>query len=132
MSSPPQVHYTLDLPSRGSRRQGDVVSSTRCAPKASVGQPIPRIARLMALAIRLDGLLREGTIRDYAELARLGRVTRARITQIMKLLHLAPDIQETILFLPHPTKLNERNLRPMVSRVDWNQQRKMFQKLAGS
>jgi hypothetical protein len=44
--------------------------------------------------------LRDETIRDYAELARLGRVTRARMTQIMKLLDLAPDIQEQILFLP--------------------------------
>jgi hypothetical protein len=44
----------------------------------------------MALAIRFEGLLREETIQDYAELARLGRVTRARMTQIMKLLDLAP------------------------------------------
>jgi hypothetical protein len=49
---------------------------------------IPRIARLMALAIRFEGQLRSETIRDYAELARLGRVTRARMTQIMKLLDL--------------------------------------------
>ena len=54
----------------------------------------------MALAIRFDGLLRQETVRDYAELARLGKVTRARMTQIMKLLDLAPDIQERILFLP--------------------------------
>jgi hypothetical protein len=44
--------------------------------------------------------LREETGRDYAELARLGHVTRARMTQIMKLLDLAPDLQEKILFLP--------------------------------
>ena len=130
MSSQPQVHYTLDLPTKGSRRR--VVSAARYAPKLSGGQPIPRIARLMALAIRFEGLLRQGTLRDYAELARLGRVTRARITQIMKLLHLAPDIQETILFLPHPTNLKERNLRQLVSRVDWDQQRQMFHRLAGS
>ena len=96
------------------------------------GRSIPRIARLMALAIRFDGLLREETIRDYAELARLGRVTRARMTQIMKLLDLAPDIQEQILFLPPVTSLNERNLRPIVSRIDWREQRRLFQKLAGS
>jgi hypothetical protein len=85
----------------------------------------------MALAIRFDGLLREETIRDYAELARLGRVTRARITQIMKLLDLAPDIQVQILFLPHVslqngTGLTERNLRPVVSRIDWREQRCLF------
>ena len=39
-------------------------------------------------------------VKDYAELARPGRVSRARMTQIMNLLMLAPDIQEEILFLP--------------------------------
>jgi len=58
---------------------------------------IPRVSRLMALAIRFDGLIRAGKVRDYAELARVGRVTRARLTQIMNLLNLAPDIQEEIL-----------------------------------
>ena len=83
----------------------------------------------MALAIRFEGLLRDETIRDYAELARLGRVTRARMTQIMKLLHLAPDIQEQILFLPRIKSLNERNLRRIVSRIDWDEQRRMFRKI---
>ena len=62
----------------------------------------------MALAIRFEGLLREETIQDYAELARLGRVTRARMTQIMKLLDLAPDIQEQILFLSAPQRTSTR------------------------
>ena len=93
------------------------------------GSTLPRIARLMALAIRFDGLLRAEEFRDYAEIARLGRVTRARMTQIMKLLDLAPDIQEQILFLPNLKGLNERNLRPIASRIDWNEQRRMFQKL---
>jgi len=73
--------------------------------------------------------LRDETIRDYAELARLGRVTRARMTQIMKLLDLAPDIQEKILFLPLIQGLNERNLRPIASRIDWDEQRRMFQRI---
>ena len=46
------------------------------------------------------------------------------MTQIMKLLHLAPDIQEQILFLPHIEGLNERNLRSIVSRIDWDEQRR--------
>jgi hypothetical protein len=82
----------------------------------------------MALAIRFRGLLRERKIRDYAELALRGRVTRARMTQIMKLLDLAPDIQEQILFLPPIKGLNDRNLRPIVRRIDWDEQRRMFQK----
>lgn len=75
------------------------------------------------------GLLQRDEIRDYAELSRLGRVTRARMTQIMKLLLLAPDIQEQILFLPPIQGLNERNLRSIVKRIDWNEQRRMFQKI---
>jgi hypothetical protein len=87
---------------------------------------IPRIARLMALAIRLEGLVRDETVQDYAELAQLGRVTRARITQIMKLLQLAPDLQEQLLFLPEVQGLNERNLRAIVQQLDWSEQRRMF------
>jgi len=60
-------------------------------------------------------------IRNYTELARLGQVTRARMTQIMKLLKLAPDIPVN--------GLNEKNLRRIVSRIDWDEQRSMFQKL---
>jgi hypothetical protein len=83
----------------------------------------------MALAIRFDRMLRADEFRDYAELARLGRVTRARMTQIMKLLDLAPDIQEQILFVSPTLRLNERNLRPIVRHIDWHEQRRMFQKL---
>lgn len=39
-------------------------------------------------------------MKDQADLARLGRVSRARVTQIMTLLNLSPEIQEAILFLP--------------------------------
>jgi hypothetical protein len=56
---------------------------------------------LLALAVRFEGLLREGTVWDYAELARLGGVSRARMTQIMSLRNLAPVIQERILGLPN-------------------------------
>jgi hypothetical protein len=95
------------------------------------GRSVPRIARLMALAIRFEGLLRDKTIQDYADLARRGGVTRARMTQIMKLLDLAPDIQEQILFLPLVKGLNERNLRPVVCRIDWHEQRCLFHKICG-
>ena len=84
----------------------------------------------MALAIRFEGLLRDKTIRDYAELARLGGVSRARITQIMKLRLLAPDIQEEILFLSEARGVTERNLRPLLRRIDWTEQRRMFQAIA--
>jgi hypothetical protein len=91
---------------------------------------LPRITRLMGLAIKFDGLLREGVVQDYAELARLGHVTRARMTQIMNLLNLAPDIQEEILFLPAVTTgrdpVAERNLRRVTAIVRWDRQRKAW------
>src|SRR5580692_9849909 len=125
MSGKRDLTYSFDL---GRQRNAHPSPSQRAVGEAAVGS-IPRIARLMALALRFDGLLREKTIRDYAELARLGRVTRARMTQIMKLLNLAPDIQEQLLFLPDSSGLNERNLRSIVRLIDWNEQRRMFQKI---
>jgi hypothetical protein len=61
---------------------------------------IPRISKLMALAIHFDGMIREGKVKDMSELARLSHVTQPRMTQIMNLLYLATDIQEELLFLP--------------------------------
>ena len=92
---------------------------------------IPRIARLMALAIRFDELVKTGEVRDYAALARLGRVTRTRMTQIMKLVYLAPDIQEQLLFMS-TAGLTERGLRQVVRHVDWDTQREIFRRLSGA
>jgi hypothetical protein len=131
VSGSEKITYALDFRVRGPGRGKNKMLSSHHQRSNSepAGRAIPRIARLMALAIRFDGLLRSEEFRDYAELARLGRVTRARMTQIMKLLNLAPDIQEQILFLPNLKGLNERNLRPVVSRIDWNEQRRMFHKI---
>jgi len=96
---------------------------------------LPRITRLLALAMRFEGLLREGTVWDYAELARLGGVSRARITQIMSLRNLAPVIQERILGLPAGSSttdvLNDRRLRGVAQRWDWREQIRMWEKLGG-
>ena len=67
-------------------------------PKAPVPAKVPRIARLLALAHKFQKMLDSGEVESMAELARLGRVSRARITQIMDLLMLAPEIQEEVLF----------------------------------
>ena len=131
MSGIEEITYALDFRARGpGHGENKVLSSdSQRSNSEPAGRAIPRIARLIALAIRLEGLLRDEKSLDYAELARLGQVTRARITQIMKLLHLAPDIQEQVLFLPLIKGLNERNLRPITSRIDWDEQRRMFQKI---
>jgi hypothetical protein len=94
---------------------------------------IPRVARLMALAHRFDGLIREGVVAGQADLARLGRVSRPRITQIMNLLFLAPDVQEKLLFLPVIERGRDRlklfDLLPIAGEWNWDKQRKLWQKL---
>ena len=135
MSGSHEITYAVDFGAdRHDRRENKTFSSPQQLSRwrSALAARIPRIARLMALAIRFEGLLRDRTIRDCAELARLGRVTRARMTQIMKLLQLAPDIQEQLLFLPPMKGLNERNLRRVVSRIDWDEQRRLFQKITGT
>jgi hypothetical protein len=128
MNRRPEVTYALESGIGEQRGRKEKAVSIPSEPAAG---SIPRIARLLALAIRLDGLIREQRIANYAEAACRGRVTRARMTQIMKLLDLAPDIQEQILFFPPLPGLNERNLRPIAKLIDWAEQRRLFQELTG-
>ena len=91
---------------------------------------IPRIARLMALAIRFDELIRSGVVADQAELARRGSVSRARITQIMDLMCLAPQIQEELLNLRvdgSMKQITERSLRVIAKNDNWNEQLAVWQ-----
>jgi hypothetical protein len=94
---------------------------------------VPRVARLMALAIRFEQLIREGAIRDYAELAELGHVTCPRVSQIMSLLLLAPDIQEQILFLPRTERgrdaIHLHQLLMVAAAADWRKQRRAWSDL---
>ena len=55
-----------------------------------------RVAQALALAHRLEAAVERGEYRDRAEIARQLGFTRARVTQILDLLLLAPDIQEEI------------------------------------
>jgi hypothetical protein len=88
------------------------------------------VAKLLALAQRFEGLVRCGEVADYATLARLGRVSRARISQIMSLLSLAPDVQEQILFLPRTERgrdpIQMRHLLPLAQVPDWKIQRQLW------
>ena len=124
MNSAEVVSYRIDFAVRRKSENGEGRD-----PGSQVSENAPRIARLLALALRMERLIRERKIQDYATAARLGRVTRARLTQITKLLHLAPDIQEEILFLPQTCGLNERNLRAIVGPVGWEEQRSLFRQL---
>jgi len=84
---------------------------------------IPRVAKLMALAIKFQDMVDRGEVRDYADLARLGHVTRSRISQIMNLLLLAPDIQHALLYSREEISITDRRMRSAVREVAWAAQR---------
>lgn len=94
---------------------------------------IPRVTRLMALAIRIEGLVASGELGNYSEAARLGHVTRARASQIMNLTQLAPDLQEQLLFLPRVEqgrdRLVVRDLQPIARIPEWSKQRVAWEEL---
>jgi hypothetical protein len=130
MSPEPRIEFKVHFESGRRGRKQAVVGERPPSPAPTPGN-LPRVTRLMALAIRFDQLIRDGEVHDLADIARLGHVTRARVTQIMNLLHLAPDIQEAILALPRVEEgrdpITERNLRPIAAIVDWQKQRRMWQ-----
>jgi len=117
----------------GRARKGRKVIKEGAAPALPTHGRLPRISRLMALAIHMEELIQKGEVENYAELACLAHVTRARITQIMNLLHLAPDIQGEILFLPRVSgareSVQEKSIRPIAVVPDWRKQRKLWAEL---
>jgi hypothetical protein len=113
----------------GGRQMGVDENPSNMRPRGRV----PRVTKLLALAIQMEQLVSAGQVSGYAELARLKNVSRARITQIANLTLLAPEIQETILFLPRVPSgrdpITERQLRPIAAELDWSRQRKMWSRL---
>ncbi len=92
-----------------------------------------RVTKLMALAIQFQEKLRREEARDLTDLARMGNVSQPRMSQIMGLNLLAPDIQRALLDLPPqgPGKpfLHEKRIRPITAILDWEEQRRAWQEL---
>jgi hypothetical protein len=122
-----QVFFTRG--ERGRRRIADEPSPTQTLPPGRV----PRVARVMAMAIQFDDLLRRGVVSNTIELARLAKVTQPRITQVMNMIHLAPDIQEELLFLSLVSEgrdpINEKHLRRICRLPCFASQRRAWAKL---
>jgi hypothetical protein len=126
---------TIELPvhfHRGGRGNRKELRAGAAAPSLPPGR-VPRVARLMALALRFEELVRTEQIASFSALASLGQVTRARISQIMSLLCLAPDLQEALLFLP-PTQRGRdpiilADLMPIAATIDWRKQRRLWRQL---
>jgi hypothetical protein len=85
------------------------------------------------LAWHVEGLIRSGAVPSYAAAARLGHVSRARLSQILSLLNLAPDLQEQLLFLQHPARgrqaLALRQVLTVAAALDWHEQRRRWRRL---
>ena len=94
---------------------------------------IPRITKLMALAIRFEEKIEQGHVQNMAHLAQLGHVSRARVTQIMNLRLLAPDIQEALLEAPRVLQgrspITYRDLAVILRDPMWANQRRRWQAL---
>ena len=120
------VHFRSGTRGRKRMRTGAVAK-----PKPVEPGRIPRISRLMALAIHFDGMIRKGAVRDHGDIARLGSVSKSRVSQIMALLDLAPSIQEAILFMPRVPAgrdiVTERSLRGIVAETDWDVQIRIWE-----
>jgi hypothetical protein len=117
------IQVEVTLPVRPRRHE----SGKGGQPNTGSRARIPRITRLMALAIKFEAMVERGEVRDYADLARLGYVSRARVTQIMNLALLAPGLQEELLFATEGTGMTERLLRQIITLVDWDEQHRRWQ-----
>ena len=127
MKSGTQLTYEMNVANRSQRNDGDQ--------QPDAGR-VPRVSRLLALAIKFERSMKEGAIRNYRDIAAAGHISRARMSQIMRLTELAPSIQEEILFLPKilhgPDRITEKALRKVARALDWDEQKQRFEALKGS
>jgi hypothetical protein len=100
------------------------------APPSGSGS-LPRVAQVLALAIHFQAMIQRGEARDYANLARLGCLTRERMSQIMELVWLAPDIQQKILEFrtTNGTRFTEVAVRKIAGALSWKDQREAWREL---
>ena len=94
----------------------------------------PRIVQVVALAIHFQDMLDRGEVRNHADLARLGCISRERMSQIMMLAWLAPDIQQEVLSLSKTPggrfPVSETALRSVARLPAWEAQRPRWRELA--
>ena len=89
----------------------------------------PRVVELLRKANEWQALLESGKIANQAEIAIREGITRARVTQIMGMLHLAPDIREKILSMSKAVRrpqITERVLRPICTIPGYRDQLREF------
>jgi hypothetical protein len=104
------------------------------SPGATSGR-LPRVTQVLALAIQFQDMIERGDARDYADLARLGCLSRERMSQIMELIWLAPDIQQEILGFPSTRTsrfpVSEAAVRRIAAEPSWEEQRNLWANYTG-
>lgn len=123
-----EIQFRLYATGRPPGRTGPTGS-----PSSSGNGRLPRVTQVVALAIQFQDMIQRGEARDYADLARLGCLTRERMSQIMELVWLAPDIQQEILEFPPSGgarfPISEVAVRKIASPLSWTEQRHAWQQL---
>ena len=133
MNTPLVIEGTLTLSRRGRAGRQEEHNDGPAPAASAPPSRVPRLARLLALAWHNDGRVRSGTLASQAAAARLGHVSRARLSQIMSLLNLAPDLQEQLLFLQHSRRgrvpLALRHVLRVAAVLDWPEQWRRWRQL---
>ena len=105
-------------------------ATDQCSSLGTSPGRLPRVTQVLALAIQFQDMLDRGDARDYADLARLGCLTRERMSQIMELIWLAPDIQREILEFPSTATsrfpVSEVAVRRIAGKLRWAEQRGLW------
>src|ERR1700722_1125506 len=125
-NSPLEIRFSMRTKLRPASETAEQLHSR------SVGR-LPRITQVLALAIHLETMIRQGEAKDYSDLARLSCLCRERISQIVRLNYLAPDIQVELLYLAPTTSdrfpISETALRKIASLLSWVDQRREWKTL---
>ncbi len=93
------------------------------------------VASLLAFGHELRRLLDSGAVSGVGELARRLGVSQPRVTQILNLTYLAPEIQGQVLSLvavDGVEPMTERPLRKVLAEVGWGGQRRVFDLVVGA
>jgi hypothetical protein len=100
-------------------------------PKPPREPKTPRVVELLRKANEWKALLESGEVASQAEIALREGITRARVTQIMGMLRLAPEIREQILAMHDSSRrpqITERVLRPIGVITPYRDQLREFHK----
>ena len=123
ISSPIEVQFQL--------RTAPTITRTEEA-RSNSGR-LPQITRVLALAILFDEMIRHGEARDYADIGGLTCLCRERVSQVMRLTYLAPDIQMELLYLPPVPNgrypVPETAVRKIANLLSWADQRREWTRL---